>query len=185
MRFLKLVALMGAVFMSMATPAQAQWQDYVSHEFGFAFHAPGELSVETGAYRADTSGEYPTVVYRSMVDDIEFKVMVSDFRNRASEGASLLEEAAYTFQLGKNVLTDDYARVDTVYGRKVTLDLPNDGGRAVGAFYFDRGFLFQLVATVFPANGDYGTPSLTRFIDSHTFAENRIERDATVLSLPN
>lgn len=185
MRFTSLVILVGAALMLMGAPAKAQWIDYVSHEFGFAFHAPGELNVEWGSYRADTSGEYPTIVYQSMVDDIEYKVMVSDFRDRASEGASLMEEAAFTFQLEKSVLTDDYARVDTVYGRKVTIDLPNDGGRSMGAFYFDRGFLFQLIGTVHPANGDYGTPNLTRFIDSHTFAENRIERDATVLRMPD
>ena len=185
MRFTSLVILVSAALMWTAAPAQAQWRDYVSHDFGFAFHAPGELNVESGTYRADTTGEHPTIVYRSMVDDIEYNVIITDFRHRAGEGASLLEEAAFVFQNGKSVLTDTYSRVDTVYGRKVTIDLPDNGGRSMASFYFDRGYLFQLVSTVLPANGDYGSPNLSRFLVSLTFAENRVERDATVLGLPN
>ena len=171
--------------MLMASPASAQWHDYVSHEFGFAFHVPGELTVESGIYEADTTGEHPTVVYRSMADNIEYKVIVTDFRHRSEEGASLLEEAVFVFQNGKSVLTDTYSRVDDVYGRKVTVDLPNDGGRSMASFYFDRGYLFQLIATVLPENGDFGSPNLSRFLVSLTFADNRVERDATVLGLPN
>lgn len=185
MRFKSLVILVGAAFMLTATPAQAQWRDYVSHDFGIAFHAPGELTVENGTYQADTTGEHRSIVYRSMADDIEYKVIVTDFRHRSEEGASLLEEAAFVFQNGGSIVSDTYSRVETVYGRKVTIDLPNDGGRSMASFYFDRGYLFQLVATVLPANGDYGSPNLSRFLVSLVFGENRIERDATVLGLPN
>ena len=184
MRFVSL-SIFVATLVLAAVPAQAQWRDYVSHDFGFAFHAPCDLTVERGTYRADTSGEYPTIVYRCMDDGIEYKASVSDFTDSPALGASLLEEAAYTYTFEKNVLLDDYGRVDTVYGRKVTIDLPDGAGRAVASFYFDRGYLFQLSATVFPENGDFGTPSLSRFIDSHSFAENRVEPDATVLSLPD
>nr|TFG54849.1 MAG: hypothetical protein E4H34_01700 [Hyphomicrobiales bacterium] len=185
MRFIHLMILAGATFVSTIAPAQTQWRPYVSRDLGFAFHAPGQPSVERGTYRADTSGEYPTIVYRTIVNNIEYKVIVADCRNRAAEGASILEEAAYTFQLEQNVVTDDYGRVDTVYGRKVTIDLPDNGGRSMASFYFDRGYLFEFVATVLPANGDYGSPSMSRFIDSHSFAENRVEPDATELQLPN
>jgi len=185
MRFTSLVIIMCAVIISTAAPAQAQWRPYVSRDLGFAFHSPGEVSVAKGSYQADTSGEYPTIVYRSLVDNIEYKAIVSDFRDRPSEGGSLMEEAAFTFQFEKSVLSDTYGRVDTVYGRKVTIDLPNNGGRSMGAFYFDRGYLFQLVATVLPENGDYGSPNLSRFIDSHSFAENRVELYAIELRLPD
>lgn len=185
MRFISLVILLGATLICTAAPANAQWRDYVSHDFGIAFHAPGELSVERGTYQADTTGEHHSIVYRSMVDNIEYKVIVVDFRHRAGEGASLLEEAAFVFQNGNSILSDTYSRVETVYGRKVTIDLPNDGGRSTASFYFDRGYLFQLVATVLPANGDYGSPNLSRFLVSLVFGENRVERDAAVLELPN
>jgi hypothetical protein len=185
MRFAGLVILVSTALMLSSVPARAQWRDYVSNDFGFAFHAPCALSAERGSYKADTSGEYPTVVYACTDDNIVYRASVADCRERASEGASLLEEAAYTFTLDKNVLLDDYGRVDTVYGRKVTVDLPDGAGRAAASFYFDRGYLFQLTATVLPANGDYGSPNLSRFLDSHTFAANRVEPDATVLGLPN
>ena len=185
MRFIGLVLLAFAAFAATAAPAQAQWRPYVSRELGFAVHAPGQPFAAKGIYRGETSGEFPTIEYSTTVDNIEYKVIVADCREHAAEGASILEEAAYVFQLDQNVLIDDYGRVDTVYGRKVTIDLPGNGGRRSASFYFDRGYLFNFVVTVLPANGDFGSPSPSRFIDSHSFAENRVELDAIDLPLPN
>ena len=115
-------------------------------------------------------------------------MVVSDFRERADEGASLLIEAASTFQAEKNVLMDAYARIDETYGRKVTIDLPENGGRSMGSFYFHEGYLYQTFATVLPANGDYGSPFMGRYIDSLSFIEDgdaRVNEGVVELSLPD
>ncbi len=184
MRFTGLAILVSAALMLTAIPAQAQWRGYISRDLGITFHAPGEMTTERGSYEGERSGEHPAIIYRSIADDIEYKVMVTDFRERSGEGASLLVEAAFVFQDDRNVLMDTYARVDETYGRKVTVDLPDNGGRSMGAFYFHEGYLYQFFSTVLPANGDYATSFMGRFIDSHSFGLERVNEGEIELGLP-
>ncbi len=184
MRFTSLVILVGTALMFMAVPAQAQWRGYISRDLGFSYHAPGEVTAERGTYEGERSGEHPTIVCRSVADDIEYKMVVTDFTERSDEGASLLIEAAFIFQDDKNVLMDTYARIDATYGRKVTIDLPDNGGRSMGSFYFHQGYLYQSFATVLPANGDYASPNIGRFIDSISFGDARVNEGVTELRLP-
>src|SRR5262249_25944836 len=102
-------------------------------------------------------------------------------KDKSNDSATLLGEAEYLFQDGKKVLMDAFARVDRQYGRKLTIDLPNNGGRATGAFYFIDGRIISLQATVLPANGDYETPELARFVDSITFFTVRAPDDSIEL----
>lgn len=188
MRFLSLVILVGMGLTMTHVPAQAQWRGYVSYDLGISFHAPGEMITERGTYTGDRTGDHPSIIFRSAADNMEYSVIVTDFRDRAEEGASLVTEAAFTFQDQRNVVMDAYARIDETFGRKVTLDLPDNGGRSMGSFYFHQGYLYQTFATVLPANGDYGSPFIGRFIDSLSFIEDgeaRVNEGVIELSLPD
>jgi hypothetical protein len=79
---------------------------------------------------------------------------------------------------------DTFGRVDNQYGRRLTVDLPDNGGRTTGAFYFVNGRILSLQATVLPANGDYGAPEMGRFVDSITFFTVRAADDSTELPAP-
>jgi len=176
-----LPALVAAALAGMPAPASAAWKGYISHPLGFSFAAPGELKVEKGSYRADVAGARDTVVYRFVDDDIEYRVLIIDVRDKANDSANLLGEAAYTFQDGKKLLMDAFGRVERHIGRKLTIDLPNNGGRTLAAFYFTRGRIVSLQATVLPANGDYDSPEPARFIDSIAFETTRAPDDAIEL----
>jgi len=171
-----------------AVPAEAAWHSYVSHELGFSFEAPGEVKASNGTYRGEIAGPRQTVVYRSVDDNIEYKVTVLSFAQAPMDGADLLGERAYMFQNNKKVLMDTFGRVEpgkeAIYGRKITVDQPNNGGRTLASFYFTNGKLYILEATVLPANGDYATPDAGRFIDSITFNLTRAEKGATELKVP-
>jgi len=184
MRLTALATLAGAGLAAMTAPAAAAWHGYISHPLGFAFAAPGELKVEKGTYRGAVAGSHDTVVYRFADDNIEYKAMVIDMSDKANDAASLLGEAEYLFQENKKVLMDTFGRVDRQYGRKLTIDLPNNGGRTTAAFYFINGRIISLQATVLPANGDYNTPDLGRFVDSLTFFTVRAADDAIELPAP-
>jgi hypothetical protein len=184
MRLAALATLAGAVLAAMTAPAMAAWHGYISHPLGFAFAAPGELKVEKGAYRGAVAGQHDTLVYRFADDNIDYKVVVIDMSGQASNAATLLGEAEYIFQDNKKVLMDTFGRVDRQYGRKLTIDLPNNGGRATAAFYFVNGRIISLQATVSPANGDYNTPEMGRFVDSVTFFTVRAADDAIELPAP-
>jgi hypothetical protein len=96
----------------------------------FAFAAPGELKMEKGTYRSDVAGTRDTIIYSFVDDDIEYRAVVIDVSDKANDAANLLGEAAYLFQDGKKVLMDTFGRVDHQYGRKLTIDLPNNAGRS-------------------------------------------------------
>ena len=181
---MRLMALVGAVLAATSAPAMAAWHGYISHPLGFAFAAPGELKVEKGIYHSALVGPRATLVCRFVDDNIEYKAVVIDMRDRANDSAALLGEAEYVFQENRKVLMDTFGRVDNQYGRRFTVELPNNGGRTTGAFYFINGRIVQLQATVPPASGDYDTPEMGRFVDSITFFTVRAADDAIELPLP-
>jgi hypothetical protein len=183
MRLTALATLVGALA-AMTAPATAAWRGYISHPLGFAFAAPGELKVEKGTYRGAVAGPRDTVIYRFLDDDIEYKAEVIDMTDKADDAATLLGEAEYNFQDGKKVLMDTFGRLDRQYGRKLTVDLPNSAGRTSAAFYFINGRIISLQATVLPANGDYDTPEMARFVESITFFTVRAPDDAIELPAP-
>ena len=184
MRLTALAILAGAALAATTAPAMADWRAYISHALGFAFAAPGDLKVEKGTYRSAVAGPHDTLVYRFLDDNIEYKAVVIDMTEKANDAATLLGEAAYLFQEDKKVLMDTYGRVDRQYGRKLTIDLPNNAGRATAAFYFINGRIVSLQATVLPANGDYDTPEMARFVDSITFYTVRAPDEAIELPVP-
>ena len=173
-----------AALMALTAPASAAWDGYISHTFGFAFAAPGELKMEKSSYKGAIAGTRDAIVYSTVDDNIEYKAIVIDTTAVANQSATLLGEAEYIFQDGQKLLMDAFARVDRHYGRKLSVDLANNGGRKIAAFYFINGRIISLQATVLPANGDYDNPELARFVDSITFFPERAADDDTELPLP-
>jgi hypothetical protein len=188
MRAFAIATLVSASLAVMTAPAEAAWHSYVSHELGFSFEAPGEVKSAMGTFRGDLAGPRQTIVFRSVDDNIEYKVTVMRFNQAQADGADLVGERAYMFQNNKKVLMDTFGRVEpgkeAIYGRKITVDQPKNGGRTLASFYFTKGKLYVLEATVLPANGDYATPDAGRFIDSITFNLGRADKSASELKLP-
>jgi hypothetical protein len=184
MRMTALATLAGAALAATTAPALAAWHGYISHPMGFSFAAPGEIKVEKGTYRAAVAGTLDTTVYGFVDEDIEYKVVVIDTREKANDAATLLGEAEYVFQENKKVVMDTFDRVDRQIGRKLTIDLPDNGGRTAAAFWFINGRIISLQATVLPANGDFLAPELSRFVDSISFFTVRAPDDAIELPAP-
>jgi hypothetical protein len=189
MRATQLLISAGMALAVMTAPANAAWHSYISHQLGFSFEAPGEVKTTVGTYRGSAAGPKQTIVYRSVDDNIEYKVtVIPSFRQAQAEGANILGEREYMFQNDKKVLMDTFGRVepgkDSIYGRKMTVELPKNGGRETAAFYFTNGNLITLEATVLPANGDFTSPDPGRFIDSIAFVLSRTQAGATELQAP-
>jgi hypothetical protein len=185
MRFTARAFVAAAALAMVAAPAQAQaWKTYVSRDLQFSFSAPGEVKVERGIYKGERSGDHPAVIFRSLDNGIEYKATVVDFNSQVGDAASLLEEAVVTFQGNKKALMDNYGRINNLFGRKTTIELPNNGGRSMASFYFNKGYLYQMQATVTPANGDFATPDLGRFVDSEVLLIRNMEPNSVDLRLP-
>jgi hypothetical protein len=182
------VASTGAALMILVMPAQAAWKSYVNRELNFSFTAPGDLKTTLGTFRGEVAGPRETIVYRSAENNVEYRVTVMSFIQAQAEGAAILGEREYMFQDKKKLWSDTLARVgsgkDAVYGRKIVVDLPGNRGRSTGAFYFTRGKLIILEATVLPAHGDLTSPDADRFVDSIAFAVTRTAPGAIELETP-
>jgi hypothetical protein len=182
------VALASAALVMTAMPAQAAWKSYVNRQLGFSFMAPGEVKTDVGNFRGAIAGPRQSIVYRSVEDNIEYRVTVMSFVQAQAEGATLLGERQYMFQDRKTVLMDTFSRIgsgkDAVYGRKIVVDLPDNKGRTTGAFYFTKGRLISLEATVLPAKGNLASPDPDRFVDSIAFVLSHTEPAAIQLETP-
>jgi hypothetical protein len=185
MRARTLAALASAVLTISTAHADSVWKAYIAKDHGFSFMAPGEVKAALGTYRGALAGPRQTIVYRSLDNNIEYKVTVMSFLQAQAEGASILGERQYGFQNQKKLLMDIFTRVesgkDSVYGRKLVVDQPENKGRTTGAFYFTKGKMISLEATVLPANGNYESPDPGRFVDSIVFALSRADKNAVVL----
>ena len=110
--------------------------------------------------------------YASTVDAIE------GLKNPKSD---VLPIVKYLGERGK-ILGYTTSRIEpvvrgAVYGRSITMDLPNEGGRNQTNFYFYRGKLYQQSVTILPENGDYNSPLGSRFVESLMFNLTRMEEE--------
>jgi hypothetical protein len=185
MRALTFAAVASAVLAISTTHADSVWKAYIAKDHGFSFMAPGEIKATLGTYRGTLAGPRQTIVYRSADNNIDYRVTVMSFLQAQAEGANILGERQYGFQNQKKLLMDIFTRVesgkDSVYGRKLVVDQPENKGRTTGAFYFTRGKMISLEATVLPANGNYESPDPGRFVDSIAFLLSRADKNAVVL----
>ena len=190
MRRWMLAAVIGPALVmgTFAAQAQGAWKSYVVKELGIAFAAPGKVETTTGTSRGEVAGPRQTMIFKSSANNIDYRVTVLSFKQSQAEGAAILGERTYMFQDKKNTLMDTWSRVepgkDAVYGRKMVIEQPEGKGRTMAAFYFTKGKLVQLEATILPANGDYQSPDPARFIDSIAFNIARAGAGAVELQAP-
>jgi hypothetical protein len=124
------------------------------------------------------------MVWRSVDEGIEYKVIVVDTVAEANKAATLLGEAEYIFQDRKKVLMDAFGRVDGKYGRKLTIDFPNNGAHDRGVLVRQR----RIVIAAGPRAAGWrriDSPEMARFVDSITILSGPRRRDdALELPLP-
>ena len=159
MRLITGAFIAAIAFAGFAGPAHAAWEYYISHPLGFSVAMPGEITASRGTYEAPVAGQRETIVFSSSEDGIDYRITVVDMREVQNKAASLLGEANYNFLDGKNIVMDIYARADRRFGRKLTVDLPNNGGRESAEYFFTDGRLLEFLVSI-PPGGDYGSPNI-------------------------
>jgi hypothetical protein len=182
------IALAVAAMLVSSVPAHAAWQYYVCPSDNFATQFPAQPKMENSRFSMPRHKlALATHTYTASVDNIVYKMTVADYSDRAADGASILEEAIFQHteaddhgaQNGK-VISNETARIEPVvrgatYGRRITMDLPNNGGRNLSTFYFRDGKLYIQSVDILPANGDYTTPDASRFVESLIFNLSRVQ----------
>ena len=180
-----------AAILAWAIPAQAAWGYFACPSDNFASQFPDVPKMESIQFSMPRHGKALSArTYTTTVDNIVYRMLVADYSDRAGDGASILEEAIFQhtdaddhgLRNGK-LLGNDTTRIEPVvrgatYGRRITMDYPNDGGRNLTTFYFRDGKLYEQSVTVLPANGDYATPNGSRFVESLLFNLTRLDDEA-------
>jgi hypothetical protein len=190
MRGLGLTVAVAAMLVS-AMPAEAAWSYFACPSDNFASQFPDKPKMETIEFAMPRHGKALSArVYTTTVEDMVYKMLVADYSDRAMDGASILEEAMFQhteaddhgLRNGKMV-GNDTSRIEPVvrgatYGRRITMDMPNGGGRNTTTFYFRDGKLYEQSVTVLPANGDFASPNGSRFVESLLFNLTRLDQEA-------
>jgi len=172
-------------------PAQAAWSYYSCASDNFAAQFPDVPKMETVKFTMPRHKDALSArTYTATVDNIVYKMLVADYTDRIAFGASILEEALFQhteaddhgLRNGK-ILGNDTARIEPVvrgatYGRRITMDYPNGQGRNLTTFYFRDGKLYEMSVQILPANGDYGSPTGSRFVESLIFNLERQKETA-------
>ncbi len=180
-----------ALIAGYAVPANAAWQYYACPSDNFATQFPAEPKMENVKFSMPRHKDALSArTYTATVDNIVYRVLVADYSDRVADGASILEEAIFQhtdaddhgLRNGK-IVGNDSARIEPVvrgatYGRRITMDMPNNGGRNLTTFYFRGGKLYEQSVTILPANGDYTTPNGSRFVESLLFNLTRMDQEA-------
>lgn len=174
-----------------AAPAHAAWNYFACPSDNFASQFPDKPVMETIQYAMPRHGKALAArTYTTTVDDVVYRMLVADYSDRALDGASILEEAMFQhteaddhgLRNGKMV-GNDTARIEPVvrgatYGRRITMDIPNNGGRNTTNFYFRDGKLYEQSVVVLPENGDFASPNGSRFVESLLFNLTRMDQEA-------
>jgi hypothetical protein len=185
------LSLTVAALLVSAIPAQGAWQFYACPSDNFATQFPATPKMETVKFSMPRHKQALSAhTYTATVDNIVYRMLVADYSDRVPDGASILEEAIFQhteaddhgLRNGKMV-GNDSARIEPVvrgatYGRRITMDMPNNGGRNLTTFYFRGGKLYEQSVTILPANGDYTSPNGSRFVESLLFNLTRLNDEA-------
>jgi len=183
-------ALTVAALLVSAAPAEAAWQYYSCPSDNFASQFPDVPKLENVQFSMPRhKAALSARAYTATLDNVVYKMLVADYSDRVADGASILEEALFQhteaddhgLRNGK-MLGNDTARIEPVvrgatYGRRITMDMPNNGGRNLTTFYFRDGKLYEQSVTILPANGDYGSAVGSRFVESLRFNLSRIAEE--------
>lgn len=125
-------------------------------------------------------GNAPAVLFEVEVENIIYRMTVVDVQDQVAHSASIMLECINIYEEAGELLSNISARTRgdsapsaRVWGREVTVDLPDNGGRIVGACYFTKGNLYRVEAHVLPEHGDLNDTAALRFTNTLDFRVNR------------
>jgi hypothetical protein len=193
MRRFALVSVLVVAITLPAAAAQRAWKEFATGELGLIVEFPGEPARAAGVYKtALVPNGVPTHIFQLRNGTGILTAIVVDLRDRAVEGASLLEEAAYLMALtGSTTRMDLVSRVNfaetAFYGRWISVALTQEptaerrravdwlqaasgvempvGGSASASLFYTRGRLYIAHGVNLPAGGTQASQAM-RFVHS-------------------
>jgi hypothetical protein len=173
MRLLAVAFAAAAMLVSLPASA-AQWEEVIYEDLGIAKEWPNPPTREAGEYNSAIIGTVPSTEFATEDDNIAFHMTVAETQDHVDRAASILGECVANAERLGTPLANMTNRVeggaDAIYGRLVSVDLANNGGRRQTACLFNAtGRLYIVSATVLPEHGQPNSSMVIRFTNSLSF----------------
>ena len=160
-----------------ATPAGAQWQEFVYEELGIAKQFPAPPQETRESYQTPRTGRgVPARVLSVERDNILYRMLVADMTapDLVAKSALLYAECIQRAEQEGTVIASMPQRVEDgtpfrVYGQLTSVALAGNGGRKQTNCFYTKGRLFVIEALVRAAHGNMNAPEAIRFTSSFHF----------------
>ena len=174
-----MIALAAAALV-LSTPAVAQsWEEYTYPEYAFSVVFPANPQVETMTYRFVGNRSVPARVYSVRHNDAMLKVTIAEIRDTGLDEGTVIDYAIKMLSQGGEVKDNIPQRVDSVYGRQVSLAWA-DGSHSEAAVFDYNGRLYQIEAKALPGRTD-NSADILRFEQSLVFTDGGSNRSEDMI----
>lgn len=164
----RLIAAMAFAAAALAAAPALAWDIYSYPDAKFAVQFPADPEIGPGQYRTTAGLNVPAQIYASRESGVAYTLTLADFTGTALEKDAAIADAVKAYGLTGKVLVDVEARINSEYGRELSIE-GSDGGRViVGIFFFDQ-HLYVLNGHAPPPDPMAATASLIRFQQSLNF----------------
>jgi len=186
MRMRPMAIAMATVISKLALAASAdstmaaEWEEYRYEEDDLAMlkEWPGEPTRQMIEYLTPVIGTASAEQLSYEEDNIIFRMTVVMLPERGDVGASILGECVAMAEAEGMPVANMTARVEpgarAVYGRLVSVNLSDNGGRAQTACFFTKGKLYKIQAIILPEHGQPNSSLAIRFTNSLSFNIERV-----------
>jgi hypothetical protein len=150
-----------------ATPAFA-WDIFTFPEAKFAAQFPAQPQVGSAKYRTTAGLELPAQRYWIQDGNVAYSVVLADFSGTALEKDAVIADGVKAFGQEGEVLVDVEARINSEYGRELSVRR-RDGGHDIVAIFFFDSHLYVLNGRAAAPDPNAATANLIRFQQSLNF----------------
>jgi hypothetical protein len=168
------IAVAACAILASQPAAAAAWEELKMEDLGIAKEFPGTPTRTAGTYTTPVAGTAPTTDFYYEEDNIVFDMRVVELQDKVGISASILGECVANAEAEGTPLANMTNRVeggeDAIYGRLVSVELADNGGRRQTAcLYNATGRLYIIRATVLPEHGQPNSSMVIRFTNSLSF----------------
>ena len=171
---MRMIPLAAAAFVASTSAVAQNWEEYSYPEYAFSVVFPANPQVETMTYQVAENRSVPARVYSVRHNDTVLKVTVAEIGNTGLDEGTVIDYAIKMLSRGGEVKDNIPQRVDSVYGRRVSLAWA-DGSHSKAAVFDYNGRLYQIEAKALPGRTD-NSADILRFEQSLVFTDGGSNR---------
>ena len=159
---MRLIAFVAAALI-VSLPASAQeWKEYSYPDNGFYVHFPAEPQVAESTYTTMDGKTVKARTYSLERDNTLYAVTVADFSQDAMEEQAAIDQAVKQVIGDGEVLVDIPHRINSTYGRQLSIKGRDDSRASVAVFFRDKK-LYVANGKLLGSHPDKGTGEGARF----------------------